>query len=66
MTSINNGENEIQYTLSNVLLKCQKNDKTTYTIDSPKIICTNEKDAKIIQYEINSLVSELSHKLMKK
>lgn len=66
MTSINNGENEIQYTLSNVLLKCQKNNKTTYTIDLPKIVCTNEKDAKTILYEINDLVSKLSHELMKK
>ena len=64
MVILNNGRNEIRYTLGNSLLKCQKTNSSVYMVDVPKVSCTNEKDAEMIQQELNDLVGRLSHKLI--
>ena len=66
MTTINDGNRFIQFSLSNNILANKTTTKcTTYTPELPKINCNNESDAVRIQEEINAFTNKLVKDLLK-
>lgn len=66
MTTVNNGNRFIQFSLSNTILTNKTTvEHTTYTLELPKINCNNESDAVRIQEEINAFTNKLVKDLLK-
>ena len=66
MTTINNGNRFIQFSLSNTIVTNKTNNEcVTYTPELPKINCSNESDAVRIQEEINAFTNKLVKDLLK-
>lgn len=51
----------IQFALQDAIYECAKN---VYIIEMPTLVCSNKKDAEIMQQEINTYISELSRALL--
>lgn len=66
MTTINNGNRFIQFSLNNTIVTNKTTTKcNTYTPELPKINCSNESDAVRIQGKINAFTNELVKDLFK-
>ena len=63
MTTVNNSNKFIQFSLSNTI--STNKTTTTYTPELPKINCSNESDAVRIQEEINTFTNKLVKDLLK-
>lgn len=62
MLIMSNGTKMIKVGLSDIIIENTKNE---FTVELPKVICDNKKDAVYIQQRVNSLVNELSEELLK-
>ena len=66
MTTVNNGDRFLQFSLSNTIVTNKTTTKCiTYTPELPKINCSNESDAVRIQEEINAFTNKLVKDLLK-
>ncbi len=62
MVTIRGNHKKIEYALNEVIHECERD---MYIVDMPLLVCSNKKDAEIMQSEINSFVSELSRAVLK-
>lgn len=61
MTTLQGNGRTIQFSFSNTIHECSRG---IFVAELPLLVCSNKKDAEIIQQEVGTIISEVSKRIL--